>query len=111
MPFTVAETIFDPTVVALSVPVATPLAFVVPAGWVTVFPEPVAESMTVAPGFGLPSPSRAVTVMVEALAPALAAIVPGRALSVDSEVETGPAVTSKLVLAAAPSGGEVAVSE
>jgi hypothetical protein len=46
----VAETVFDPAAVADSVPVATPLASVVPTGWVNVFPAVgVAASVTVAP--------------------------------------------------------------
>src|SRR5436190_2119840 len=46
----VAETVFVPAAVALRVPVATPLASVVPAGWVRVFPPVgVAASVTVAP--------------------------------------------------------------
>jgi hypothetical protein len=40
--------------VELSVPVATPLAFVVPTGWVSVLPVPVAERTTVAPATGFP---------------------------------------------------------
>jgi len=45
----VADTVFDPAAVELNVPVATPLAFVVPTGWVSVFPLPVADNTTVAP--------------------------------------------------------------
>ena len=46
----VAETVFVPAAVELSVPVATPLASVVPTGWVNVFPAVgVATSVTVAP--------------------------------------------------------------
>jgi hypothetical protein len=46
----VADTIFDSAVVDDSVPVATPLAFVVPIGWVRVLPvRGVAASVTVAP--------------------------------------------------------------
>ena len=45
----VAETVLASATVALSVPVATPLVFVVPTGWVIVFPVPVAASTTVAP--------------------------------------------------------------
>ena len=49
----VADTVFDSATLEPSVPVATPLAFVRPAGWVNVFPAPVAASSTVAPGIGL----------------------------------------------------------
>jgi len=46
----VAETVFVSAVVELSVPVATPLAFVVPTGCVSVFPAVgVAASVTVTP--------------------------------------------------------------
>jgi len=45
----VAETTFAAAPVELRVPVATPLALVVPLGWVSVLPEPVADSTTVAP--------------------------------------------------------------
>ena len=46
----VAEMVFDPAAVELRLPVATPLASVVPTGWVKVFPAVgVAASVTVAP--------------------------------------------------------------
>jgi hypothetical protein len=46
----VADTVFDSAVVEPSVPVATPLALVIPTGWVSVFPAVgVAASVTVAP--------------------------------------------------------------
>ena len=46
----VAETVLDPAAVDERVPVATPLASVVPTGWVSVFPAVgVAASVTVAP--------------------------------------------------------------
>jgi len=65
-PLIVADTVFDPVAVEESVPVASPLAFVVPTGWVNVFPVVgVAASVTVAPWMGLPLASRAVTVIVE----------------------------------------------
>src|SRR5439155_174134 len=51
--------------VELSVPVATPLAFVTPVGCVRVFPVPLAARTTVAPATGLPWASRAVTVIVD----------------------------------------------
>src|SRR5207247_5887482 len=58
----VAETVFDPAAVDERVPVATPLASVVPTGWVKVFPPVgVAASVTVAPCTGLPLASFAVT--------------------------------------------------
>ena len=46
----VADTVFEPAAVDDSVPVTTPLASVVPTGWVKVFPAVgVAASVTVAP--------------------------------------------------------------
>src|SRR5439155_875183 len=64
-PSIVADTVFDSATVELSVPVATPLAFVVALGCVTVLPRPVALRTTVAPAMGLPNASRAVTVTVD----------------------------------------------
>ena len=61
----VADTVFDSASVALKVPVATPLAFVGPTGWVSVLPVPVAANTTAAPAIGLPEASRAVTVIVD----------------------------------------------
>jgi hypothetical protein len=91
----VADTVFDSASVALKVPVATPLAFVAPPGCVSVFPVPVAASTTVAPAIGLPSPSRAVTVMVDVPFPAEMGEV---ALSVDSVPETAPAFTTTVAV-------------
>jgi len=79
----VAEMVFVPTPVELSVPVATPLALVGPIGCVSVLPAPLAARTTVAPLTGFPLASFAVTVIVLALAPVLAVIVPGAALTVD----------------------------
>jgi len=79
----VAETVFPSATVALNVPVATPLAFVLPTGCVRVFPVPVAAKATIAPLIGLPPASIAVTVIVLALDPVLAVIAPGAALTVD----------------------------
>src|SRR5712692_6733901 len=87
----VADTVFDSAAVEVSVPVATPLALVVPTGWVRVFPVPVAASTTVAPGIGLPFASRAVTVMVDVLLPAVTGEV---ADTVDCSAATDPAFTT-----------------
>src|SRR6266545_937985 len=85
----VAETVFDPAVVELKLPVTTPLASVVPIGWVSVFPAVgVAASVTVAPSIGFPFASFAVTVMVEVPLPATIGEV---ALTVDRLAETAPA--------------------
>jgi len=68
----VADTVFDPAAVELKLPVATPLASVVPSGWVSVFPAVgAAASTTVAPWIGLPLASRAVTVIVDVPLPAV----------------------------------------
>ncbi len=65
-PFTVAVTTFVPASVELSIPVISPLAFVVPTGCVSVFPVTgAAAKVTVAPLIGLPSASRTVTVIVD----------------------------------------------
>src|SRR5439155_1381493 len=66
----VADTVFVPFTVELSVPVATPLPSVGPTGCVTVFPVPVAASTTVAPLTGVPLASFAVTVIVDVSFPA-----------------------------------------
>ncbi len=88
---TVAETVFDPATVELSVPVATPLAFVTEDGCVSVLPLPVAVRATVAPLTGLPLASFAVTVMVEVPLPAVMDV--GDAVTVDWLAETVPPVT------------------
>ena len=79
-----------------SVPVATPLASVVPLGCVSVLPVVgVAARTTVAPWMGLSFASRAVTVMVEVPLPAVIGEV---ALSVDRAADTGPGFTTTLAL-------------
>src|SRR5919106_1483921 len=92
VPLIVAETTLAPTVVELSVPVAAPFASVT-GGWVRVLPVPVAARTTAAPLTGLPNSSRAVTVIVLALEPPLAAIVPGAAATVLRAALTGPTPT------------------
>src|SRR5216683_2851580 len=91
----VADTVFDSAAVELNVPVATPLALVVPTGCVRVLPVPVAASTTVAPGIGLPFASRAVTVMVEVPLPAVMGDV---AATVDWVPETAPAFTTTVAV-------------
>lgn len=91
-PEIVAETTFAPAAVELRVPVATPLALVEPLGCVSVLPVPVAASTTVAPLMGLPLASLAVTVIVLVVAPELAAMVVGAAITVDCAALTVPAV-------------------
>jgi len=94
-PLIVADTVFDSATVELRVPVATPLAFVVALGCVTVFPKPVALRMTVAPATGLPNASRAVTVIVEAPVPAVIGDVAAR---LDCAPETVLAVTTTVAV-------------
>src|SRR5438132_1903605 len=91
VPFTVAETVFPSATVELSVPVATPLPFVPPAGCVRVFPVPDAANTTAAPPIRLPFASFAVTVIVLLVPPA--AMLAGAAATVDWLDETAPGVT------------------
>src|SRR5437773_750021 len=95
----VAEIVFDSASVDASVPVATPLAFVVVAGCVSVLPDPVAASTTVAPGIGLPFASRAVTVIVDVPLPAAIGDV---APTVDCAADTGPAFTTTVAVWVTP---------
>src|SRR5205809_7300009 len=84
----VADTVFDPATVDESVPVATPLAFVVPTGWVRVFPAvAVPASVTVAPCIGLPLAPVGVPVLVELPPPAA---IGGVALTADWAADTVP---------------------
>src|SRR3990172_4638825 len=99
-PLTVAEMVLLSATVALKVAVAAPLAFVVVAAGLTVFPVPVAAKVIGAAAITLPSASRAVTVMVAALVPLLAVRVVGVAVSVDCDAETGPGVMAKAALGA-----------
>ena len=92
----VADTVFDPAAVELKLPVATPLASVVPSGWVSVFPAVgAAASTTVAPWIGLPLASRAVTVMVDVPVPAVMGDV---AVTVDWVAETVPTFTTTVAV-------------
>src|SRR2546430_6150813 len=70
IPSIVADTVFGPAPVERSVPVATPVASVRPAGCVRVFPVPVAASTTDAPPIGLPLASLALTVILPDALPA-----------------------------------------
>ena len=92
----VADTVFDPVAVDESVPVATPLASVVPVGWVRVFPAVGAAAIdTVAPAIGLPKASFAVTVIVDAAPPAVIGDV---AVTADCAADTVPAVTTTVAV-------------
>src|SRR2546423_3445826 len=93
----IADTVFVPAAVELRVPVATPFASVVPAGWVNVFPAVgVAASVTVAPRIGLPLASFAVTVIVEAPPPAAIGDV---TRTVDCDTDTAPTMPTPLSVA------------
>src|SRR6266700_2239786 len=94
-PLIVADTVFESATVELSVPVATPLAFVVAPGCVTVLPVPLALSTTVAPATGLPSASRAVTVIVDVPLPAVIGVV---AATLDCAPETVLACTTTVAV-------------
>src|SRR6059036_3734741 len=91
----VAEIVLDSASVDDNVPVVTPLAFVVVAGCVSVLPDPVAASTTVAPWMGLPFASRAVTVIVELPLPAAIGDV---APTVDWLADTAPAFTTTVAV-------------
>src|SRR5437016_3457306 len=110
-PSIVADTVFAPAPVERSVPVATPVASVRPAGCVRVFPVPVAASTTDAPPIGLPLASLAVTVIVDVALPA--AIDAGAAVRVDCAADTGPdaTVTVAVCVMAVPRSEERRVGE
>jgi len=92
----VAETVFVPAAVEVSVPVATPLALVVAAGCVSVLPAVgVAARTTVAPSIGFPLASFAVTVTVDLPVPATIGDV---AVTVDCVADTAPAVTTTVAV-------------
>src|SRR2546429_340920 len=95
----VAEIVFDSASVDDSVPVATPLAFVVAAGCVSVLPDPVVASTTVAPWIGFPLSSRAVTVIVELALPGAIGDV---ARTVDCAADTAPALTATVAVCVTP---------
>jgi hypothetical protein len=81
--------VFDSATLELSVPTARPKVSVGAAGCVSVFPDPVAESTTLAPVTGAPLASLAVTVIVETLDPSLVTMVVGTALTPDRPLDTG----------------------
>src|SRR5207247_8993448 len=79
---TLAVMFFAPATVELNVPCISPFLSVVPDG-VRVFPAPLAARFTVAPLTRLSKASRTVTVIVETLAPLLAVIALGAAVTDD----------------------------
>jgi len=92
----VADTVLVSAAVELSVPVATPFAFVVPTGCVKVLPVVgLAARTTVAPWIGLPLASFAVTVIVAVPLPAAIGDV---ALTVDCTADTPAAFTTTVAV-------------
>src|SRR3989440_509682 len=88
----VADRVLVPAAVELRVPVATPLAFVVAIGCVSVFPAVgLAARTTVAPATGLPLASFAVTVIVLVSVPAPIGDV---AVPVDWAADSVPALST-----------------
>lgn len=112
-PFTVALIVFTSAVVELNVPVICPFASVVPTGCVNVLFVPVEARATVAPWTRLLNASRTVTVIAAALAPLLAVIGLGLALT-DDRLELGrggvPVAVKITGLPVMPLGDAVAVS-
>src|SRR5206468_4311061 len=96
---TVAEIVFDSARVDASVPVATPLAFVVIIGCVSVLPDPVVASTTVAPWIGLPFASLAVTVILDVPLPAA---IGEMVVTVDCAADTAPAFTATVAVWVTP---------
>jgi hypothetical protein len=86
---TIAVMVFVPASVELKVPIICPSPPVVPEG-VRVLPVPVADRVTVAPLTGFPKSSSTVTVIVDRLAPLLAVIGLGDALTVERLALGGP---------------------
>src|SRR5437016_5439851 len=91
-PFSVALTVFVSALVELSVPVTWPFAPVGPVGWASALFAPLAARATVTPLTGFPNWSFAVTVMVAALAPMEAVMVPGVAATSERAALGAPAV-------------------
>src|SRR3989442_6961264 len=91
VPLIVAEIVFPSATLEVRMLLNAPLLPVVPELGVSVLPDPVAESATLAPLIVLPFASLAVTVIVEDPLPAVNAV--GAALTVDCEAESGPEET------------------
>src|SRR2546427_58195 len=92
----VAETVLEPAAVDDRVPVATPLAFVVPTGCVTVLPVVgVAASTTVPPWIGLPVGAMGGTGRSAVPLPAAIGDV---AVTVDCPADTAPAFTTTVAV-------------
>src|SRR5437879_5880836 len=110
-PFSVALIVFVSALVELSVPVTWPVAPVGPVGWVRASFVPLAARVTVTPLTGFPNSSLAVTVIVAALAPPDAEMVPGSAATSDRAALGAPAVPVAVNVIGLPfTPGAVAVS-
>src|SRR5208283_2272099 len=92
VPATFTVIVFVPATVDWSVPVVCPLTPVEEPGCVRMFPEPLADNVTVCPDNGLPFPSSAVTVIVEVEVPFATSPVFGLATAVDLTALTPCAV-------------------
>src|SRR5262245_36717588 len=101
-PLIVADTVFVSATVELSVPVVTPLPLVAPGCVRVTPPAGLAPSTTDAPEITLPNASRAVTVIVAALKPVLAVMLPGAAATVDCAAEGAPGVPVALIVTGLP---------
>src|SRR5205807_8065836 len=111
MPFSVALIVFISALVELNVPVTWPLAPVGPVGCVRALLVPLAARVTVTPLTGFPNSSLAVTVIVAALVPPDAEIVPGSAATSDRAALGAPAVPVAVSVIGLPfTPGAVAVS-
>src|SRR5262249_46225381 len=87
-----AVTTFEPAMVAVSVPIATPPASVGASGCVIVVPLPLADSVTGTPPSGWPPASSTVTVTVALPAPAV--IAAGDTTTVDCDADTWLAIAT-----------------
>src|SRR6266705_1505245 len=96
VPLIVAETVFASVTLELRAPVATPVVLVIPLGWVSVLPLPVAARTTVAPLSGVPLASFTVTVTVALPLPAVSDV--GAAATVDCEADMTGQVTATLAV-------------
>lgn len=97
--------VFNPAAVDLIVPVVTPEALVTAAGWVRVFPVPVAAKVAVRPGAGLLLASRRVMVTVEDVVPSAVRPVEGDAEIVELATVGAPATkVAEVVTPLKPAG-------
>lgn len=97
--------VFVCATVEAMVPVATPDAFVVEAGWLMVFPVPLDAKVVVTPLTGLLFASRSVSVMVDVVVPSAVMPLEGEADNVELAAIGGPAMkVTDVVTPANPEG-------